>query len=205
VDVQLVSSCLEIDIAERLKPAYFLLREFNEDAAVSCEALQIGMALPIQIGTHLLDLEIGHIADTLAQGALMAARAAELEPFDQSPVREHLARCAYHFGQAGVADKNTHDMSAACDPDNGFVFLSLQLPLRIDLEEFRMQGSLKKAEGEFVNCNIDMRCFHKRIIPSQTIVFYSLVIIQDLRLDFKLIFSTDNAETRAYRTIILQA
>jgi len=203
--MQLGAPGLEIDIAERLKSAGLLLGELNEHAAISRETLEVGMALSIEIGTHLLDLEIGHVADALAQGALMAPRPAELEALDQPSVREHLARCAYHFGQAGVAHKNTHDMSAACDPDNGFVFLSLQLPLRIDLEEFRMQGSLKKAEGEFVNRYIDMRCFHKAVIPNQTIVFYSLVIIQELRLDFKLIFSTDNAQTRPYGTIILQA
>jgi len=173
VDMQFVAPCLEIDIAERLKLAYFLLRELNEDAAVSCETLEIGMALTIQIGTHLLDLEIRHVAHTLAQSALMTARTAELKTLDKPSMREHLPRCAYNFRQAGVADKNANDMSAAGNPDNGLVFLSLQLPLRIDLEKLRMQGTLEKAEGQFVNRYIDVRCFHKGIIPNQTIVFYS--------------------------------
>jgi hypothetical protein len=40
-----------------------------------------------------------------------------------------------------------------------------------------VQRSLKKAEGQFVDCYIDMRCFHIRSIPTHTIDFYSAVII----------------------------
>lgn len=161
VDVQLGSSCLEIDIAERLKPADFLLGEFNKDAAVLGESLDVGMALAIEIATHLLDLEIGHIAHALAQRALMTSRASELKSLDQPAMREHLARRAYDFRKTGVAGKNAYDMRAACDPDDSFVFFCLQLPLRVYLKKLRVQGPLEKAEGQFVNCYVDMRCFHK--------------------------------------------
>ena len=204
MDVQLVAPGLEIHIAERLKLADFQLGELNEHPAVLCESLEVRMALTIQIRTHLLNLEIRHVADALAQRALMAARPSELEALDKTSMREHLPGRADNLGQTGVAHKNTDDMGAACDPDNGFVFFSLQLPLRIDLEKLRVQGSLKKAEGQLVDSYFDRRCFHKRIIPTQVFSFYYVVIIQELPFYFKLIFSTDNAETGVYRTIIVQ-
>ena len=174
MDVQLGSSGLEIDIAERLKPADFLLGEFNKDAPVLCESLQVGMALAIEIAAHLLDLEIGHIAHALAKRALMTSRTSELESLDQTAMREHLPRCAHNFRKTGVPGKNAYNMRAACDPDNSFVFFCLQLPLRIYLKKLRVQRSLEKTEGQFVNCYVDMRCFHKRVIPSQTVNFQLL-------------------------------
>lgn len=204
VDVQFCSSGLEIYIAERLELADFLLGELNKDASVSCEPFEVGMALAIEIGTHLLDLEIGHIANALAQRTLMAPRASELESLDQPSMRQHLARCAYDFRKAGTPGKNAYHMRAACDPDDSFIFFSLQLPLRVYLKKLRVQWPLEEAEGQFVNRYVDMRCFHKRVIPSRTVNFYYLVIIQDSALHIKLILSTDNAETRPYRTIILQ-
>lgn len=61
MDVQLTSSCLEVNIAKRLQPSDFQLRELDEHAAVPCEAVEVDIALPIQIRTHLLDLKIGHV------------------------------------------------------------------------------------------------------------------------------------------------
>ena len=62
MDVQFAASSLEVNIAERLKPADFQFREFYKDTPIPREALKVGMALPIQIGAHLLDLKIGHVA-----------------------------------------------------------------------------------------------------------------------------------------------
>ena len=82
VDVQLASSWLEVDIAERLKSAHFQLRKFDEQATISGEAFKVCMALPIQIRAHLLDLKIGHIAYAPAKSAFMGAWAAKLKTFD---------------------------------------------------------------------------------------------------------------------------
>ena len=205
MDVQLGASGLEIDVAERVEAADFHLREIDEQAPISREPLKVGMALAIQSGIHLLDLEIGHVADAFAQGALVASRAAKLEALNQPAMRKHLARRAYHLGQADIAGKDADDVSAARHPDDGLVLLRLQLPLRVYLKKLRVQRSLKKAEGQFVDCYIDMRCFHIRLIPTHTIDFYSAVIILKSHRQFKLILSVDNAETSPYRTIILQA
>jgi hypothetical protein len=61
VDVQFAASSLEVNIAERLESADFQFREFYKHAPISRETLKVSMALPIQTGTHLLDLKIGHV------------------------------------------------------------------------------------------------------------------------------------------------
>ena len=62
VNMQLVPSCLEVDVAERLKTADGEFRELHKYAAIASKSFKVGMALTIKIGTHLLDLEIRHIA-----------------------------------------------------------------------------------------------------------------------------------------------
>ena len=123
--VQLGSPGLEVDVAERLELADFQFRELYEHAPVSGEALQVGMALLVQIGTHLLDLEIGHIAYSPAQCAFVSPWPAELKTFEQSSRRQHLARSAYDLGKADIAGENTDNMSASCNPDNRLVFFGI--------------------------------------------------------------------------------
>jgi len=101
------------------------------------------VALAIQIRTHLFYLEVGHVAYAPAQGAFVSSRAAELEAFEQSAGRQHLAGSAYHFGKAYVAGKDADDVRASGDPDNRFVFFSIDMPVGINLEKLRMQRSLK--------------------------------------------------------------
>jgi hypothetical protein len=82
--MQFSPSGFEIDVAERLEIADFQLREFDEHAAVSGEALEVRMALLVQVGTHLFDLEIGHVTYAPAQSAFVSSWAAELKAFEQS-------------------------------------------------------------------------------------------------------------------------
>ncbi len=121
MNVKLGFSCLEIDVAERLQAVYLKLREPNENAAVATESLEVGEALPIQICAETLDLEVGHIADVFAECAFVGTGAVELEPFNQSALGQHLGGRADDLSQAYVAGENTHDMSAARDPDKRFV------------------------------------------------------------------------------------
>jgi len=143
MDVKFGPSCLEVNIAERLKPVYLKLRKLNENAPIPREPLKVDMALPIQIGAHLLDLEIGHIAYAPAQRALMAPRAPKLKTLNQSSVRKKLARSADNLGQKSVIGKNAHHMCAARHPDCCLVPVGIQPAFRVNLEKLRMQWSLK--------------------------------------------------------------
>lgn len=122
MDVQFGPSGLEVDIAERLKAADFQLREFYKDAAISCEAFEVEVALPIEVGTHFLDLKIGHIANAPAEAAFVRARAAKSEPFNQSSLREHLSGGAYDLAEAETLGVDADNVRAAGDPDISFVF-----------------------------------------------------------------------------------
>jgi len=66
MDVQLASPGLKIDVAERLEIADLQIREFYKHTPVACEPLKVNVALSIEVRAHLLDLEIGHVADALA-------------------------------------------------------------------------------------------------------------------------------------------
>jgi len=125
VNVQLRLSGLEINIAERLEVTDFQLREFYKHASISRETLKVGMALPIQTGTHLLYLKIGHITYTSAQSAFMSPWAPELKTFYQTSRWEHLARYAYNLGKADITGKDADNMGASCNPDNGLVLFSI--------------------------------------------------------------------------------
>ena len=138
MDVQLCSSGLEIHVAERRKVVDFQFRELNKHATVAGETFEIGIALPIQIGTHLLDLEVGHVAHSTAQSALVSSWAAELKPFDQAPGRQHLTGCADDFTKAHIADENADNMSTAGNPDGRLVFLGFQFPSCVYLKKLRM-------------------------------------------------------------------
>ena len=144
VDVQFSSSCLEVNVAERLQPTDFQLWVFDKHTAISRKALKVDMTLPIQIGTHLLDLKIRHIAYPPAQSALMSPWSPELKSLNQTPLRQHLTRCAYNLTEAHILDKHADNMCAACNPDKSLVLSALQLPLCINLEKLRVQRSLVK-------------------------------------------------------------
>ena len=122
VDVKFTSSCLEVDIAERLEAAGFQPRKFNKDTTILGKALEVEMTLPVQVATHLFDLEISHIAYAFAQSAFMRFWPAELKPLNQTAFWEHLSGSAYNFTKASLACENTDDMSTAGNPDNSFVF-----------------------------------------------------------------------------------
>jgi hypothetical protein len=79
---------LEIDVAERLQAVQFKLRKSYEYAAVAAESLEVGEALLVEINVEPLDLEIGHITDTLAQRAFVVSGPSELEPLNQAPLRQ---------------------------------------------------------------------------------------------------------------------
>ena len=157
MDVQFSSSGFEVNVAERLKLIGFQLREFYKHAPISREALKISMALPVQIGTHLLDLEVSHIAYPFAQSAFMSPGAAELKTLNQTSRRQHLARRAYNLSEADIAGENADNMSAACDPDNRLVSFGIQGPAGINLEKLRVQRSLEKTEHQFLNSYVDLR------------------------------------------------
>ena len=98
VDMQFVASGLEVDIAERLKTADSLFREFHKNTAIACEFFKVAVTLTIQIRTHLFDLEISHIAKSLREGAFVISLAGESESFNQPTTRQKLSRCADKFG-----------------------------------------------------------------------------------------------------------
>lgn len=84
VNVDFVAAGFEIDIAERLQAAGGKFRERDKHAAIACESVQVQMALAVEISTHFLDLKIGHIAQSTAQGAFVGSLAAELESLDKT-------------------------------------------------------------------------------------------------------------------------
>ena len=123
--VQLASSCLEVNIAERLQSSTFQTGKFNKHTSVSCKALQIGMALTIQICAHFLYLKIGHIAYLSAHGAFMGSRAAELKTLYQTSRREHLAGCAYDLAKTGITGEDANNIGTAGNPDYRLVLFGL--------------------------------------------------------------------------------
>ena len=125
MDVEFAASGLEINVAERLQIIDFQIREFNKHAAISSEPLKVDMALAIQIGTHLLDLKIGHIAYPPAQGAFVGPWAAELETLNQTSMWKQLAGRAYHLTETRIIGKHADNVGAAGNPDKGLVLVSL--------------------------------------------------------------------------------
>ncbi len=88
MNMQLGASGLKINVAKRLQFTNFQLGEFDKHATVPSESLKINVALAIQIRAHLFDLEVGHIADAAAQGALVTSRAAKLKTLYQATLRK---------------------------------------------------------------------------------------------------------------------
>jgi hypothetical protein len=203
VDVQFAAPRLEVHIAERLQPVHFEFRELHEDAAIAGEPLQIGVALPIEIGAHLFDLEIGHVADPATERTLVGARAAELEPLDQAAMREQLPRRADNLAQTHVAREDAHDMGAPGDPDQGLILLRLELPTGVKLEQLGVQRSLKKTERQLVNGDIGLWRFHHEKPQKRGHGFQR--IVSKRPQPFKRNISTDRPLRAPYGTIVSQA
>ncbi len=157
MDVQLGSSGLEVNVAEWLKLVDLQFRDLHKHAPVAGETFEIGIALSIQIGTHLLDLEVGHVAYSTAQSALVSSWAAELKTFDQAPGGQHLAGCADNFSKTCVACENADNMRATGEPDNRLVLLGTQFPVGVNLKKLRVQRSLEKTEHQFFDGYVHLR------------------------------------------------
>ena len=123
MDMQFASSCLEVNVAERLESADFEVGEFDKHAPISCEPLEVDMALSIHIRAHFLDLKIGHITYASVQSAFMRAWASELKAFNQALMRQQLCWCAYNLTEADISGKDAGHMGAAGNPDLSLVFL----------------------------------------------------------------------------------
>lgn len=117
VNMQFVPSCLEIDIAERLKAADGKLGEFYKYAAIACEFFKVVMALTIEIRTHLLDLKISHIAETLGESAFVISLAGESESFNQASTGQRLSRGADELRKTKVVGKYADHVRTAGGPN----------------------------------------------------------------------------------------
>lgn len=146
MDMQLGFACLEIDIAEGLQAIDFKLGKPDENAAVPAEAFEVGETLPIEVCAKPFNLEVGHIADPPAKRAFMRARPLELEALNQATFRHRLPWGANHLGHGNIAGKNAYDVGTAGDPNQGLVFLCFELSAGVNIEEFRVQRSLKQTE-----------------------------------------------------------
>ncbi len=146
MNVELTFAGFKVYIAERLKSADGLVGEFHKHAAIARESFKVGMTLPIEIRTHLFDLEIGHVAHASAERALVAPLAAELKSLDKASLRQGLVRRVDQFRQAHILRKDAGDMRTVRDPDNGLILFRLDLTARVNGEKLRMQRPLIKRE-----------------------------------------------------------
>ena len=67
----------------------------------------------------------------------------ELETFNQSALGQHLGWCADDFRKAYVACVGAYDVSAAGDPYQRFILIAFESSAGVDIEQLRMQRSLK--------------------------------------------------------------
>jgi hypothetical protein len=146
MNMELAFAGFKIYVTERLKSADGLIRKFHEHAAIACEPFKVGMALPVEIRTHLFDLEISHVAHAPAEGALVAPLASELESFDKASLRQGLVGRVDQFCQAHILREDACDVRTVGDPDNGLILFRLDLTARVNGEKLRMQRSLIKGE-----------------------------------------------------------
>jgi len=162
VNVQFIPSCLKIDIAERLKAADSKLGEFYEYAAIAGKFFKVIMALTIEIRTHLLDLEISHIAKTLGECAFVISLSGKSESFNQASAGQRLSRGADEFRKTKVVGENAYYVRTARGPNKRFIFVGLYSAFFIDTEEFRMKRPLVKRKGQFADNNICIRSIHHK-------------------------------------------
>ncbi len=202
VDVQFITSGLEVNIAERLKAADGKFWEFYEYAAVAGESLKVDMALTVEVRTHLLNLKIRHIAKALGKSAFMISLAGESESFNQTPPWEKLCRRADEFRKTKVICKNTYHVRAAGHPDERFILVSLYSTLLINTEKLRMKRPLIKGEGQLADNNVRVRKFHYEIHLrfKKPVISYAVILPQTAG-QFKAVISTDNAVLHHYGTM----
>jgi hypothetical protein len=115
-------SCLKVNIAERLKTSNFQAGKFDKHAPIPSKPLKVNVTLPIQIGAHLLNLKIGHIAYPPAQSAFMRAWAVKLKTLNQTAPGKHLSWYTYNLAQTHIAGIYANNVCAACNPDIRLVF-----------------------------------------------------------------------------------
>jgi len=125
MNVQLTAPCFEIHVAERLQAVQAGLFEVHKYAAITREALKVNVTFLIKIGTHFLNLEIGHITKTAADGTLMRAWAAELKTFYQAALGEQLSRGTDYFAKTQIITEYTYYVRTAGNPNLGLVIFSL--------------------------------------------------------------------------------
>ena len=147
MDMQLGFTGLEINVTEGLESVDYKLGEPDKHAAVTPESFEVGKALPVYAGTEAFDLKISHIADAFAESAFVRAGAAKLEPLDKPAFGQRLCGGAYDLGKSNIPGEYADDMRASRDPYQGLVFFGFELPACVNIEEFRVQRSLKQAEG----------------------------------------------------------
>lgn len=157
VEVELISSGLEVDVAERLQTADGQIRKTDEDAAIACETLKIDVALAVEVGAHLFDLEIGHVAHSAAERAFVVSLTVKAETFDEAPLRQTLAGHADEFREAKVFGENAYDVRTAGDPDDGFVLLRLKVSLGEDVEKLWVKGPLVQGKTQFADRQVSSR------------------------------------------------
>jgi hypothetical protein len=95
-------------------------------------------------------------------------------------------------------------MRTARYPDVGFVSFGSKPSLGVDLEEFRMQGPLEKAESQFVDTYVDLRPFHDTN-PKTVKDSVAKSLYKKGGVGIKRNISTDELCFLAYRTIMSQA
>lgn len=117
VNVKLAASCLKVDITEGLEAADFETGKLDKYAATPCEAFKVGVALPIEVRTHLLDLKISHITYSTTEGAFVRARTVELEALNKPSFGQHLGRNAYDLAETDAVGKYADNVGAAGYPD----------------------------------------------------------------------------------------
>ena len=134
MDMQFIPACFKIDVAKRLQSTDRQIRKRDKEAAIFRESFQIVMTLPVQIGTHLLDLKIGHITEAATERTFVAALAAELESLNQAAFGKELARCTDQLRQANIALGQADNMGTACGPNRRFIAFGLDMPAGINGE-----------------------------------------------------------------------
>lgn len=166
MDMQFVTTCFKVNIAKRLQPAGGVLRKCDKHPPIPREPLQIRMALAVQIGTHLFNLEIGHVVQTPTQGAFVSPLAPELESLNQAAFGQQHAVGANQFRQAHIAGKHTDHMRTSCGPQHHFVMFGFKMSATENREQFRMQRPLKQRKRQLTDSYIGIRRLHSSPVLS---------------------------------------
>jgi len=173
VDMDFVAAGLKINVAERLEAPCRKFREGDKHSPISRKPMQVQMTLPVEIDAHFLNLEIGHIAQSPAEGAFMGSLAAELKPFNKAAPGQQLAAGADEFRQAHVAGKDAHNVRASRRPDQQFILFGFEMPATVDVEQLRMQRPLIEGKSQLADCNIGSWRLHSSPVRSKQDFLYA--------------------------------